>query len=93
VAHQEHPSPNNPEGIKGAGEGGLIGALATIAGAVEDALAPLGLSLNELPLREPDLASRCRPLQDLLNLPSSPAASRPADQSPVRVKRRLARTV
>ncbi|HWE61090.1 MAG TPA: xanthine dehydrogenase family protein molybdopterin-binding subunit [Chloroflexota bacterium] len=63
VEHDEHPSPNNPEGIKGAGEGGVIGALATIAGAVEDALAPLALSLNSLPLREPELAAQCRRLQ------------------------------
>jgi CO/xanthine dehydrogenase Mo-binding subunit len=32
------------------GEGGTIGALATIAGAVEDALAPFGVSLDMLPL-------------------------------------------
>jgi carbon-monoxide dehydrogenase large subunit len=62
VAHQEHRSPNNPEGIKGAGEGGVIGALATITGAVEDALAPLALTLNSLPLREPVLAALCRSL-------------------------------
>jgi carbon-monoxide dehydrogenase large subunit len=62
VEHQEHPSPYNPEGIKGAGEGGVIGSLATIAGAVEDALAPLGLRLNDLPLREPELAALCHPL-------------------------------
>ena len=48
--HQVSPSPYNPEGIKGAGEGGTIGALAAIAGAVEDALAPFGARLNELPL-------------------------------------------
>ena len=48
--HRSSPSPYNPEGIKGAGEGGTIGALATIAGAVEDALAPFGARLNTLPL-------------------------------------------
>jgi CO/xanthine dehydrogenase Mo-binding subunit len=63
VEHQEHPSPYNPEGIKGAGEGGTIGALATIAGAVEDALAPLRLALNDLPIRSEDLARLCRPLR------------------------------
>jgi CO/xanthine dehydrogenase Mo-binding subunit len=55
VEHVESPSPFNPEGIKGAGEGGTIGALATIAGAVEDALAPFGVTLNSLPLRPEDL--------------------------------------
>lgn len=58
VAHVETPSPFNPEGIKGAGEGGTIGALATIAGAVEDALAPWRLTLNSLPLRAEDLVRR-----------------------------------
>jgi CO/xanthine dehydrogenase Mo-binding subunit len=55
VEHVESPSPFNPEGIKGAGEGGTIGALATIAGAVEDALAPFGVTLNGLPLQREDL--------------------------------------
>jgi carbon-monoxide dehydrogenase large subunit len=63
IAHHEQPSPYNPEGIKGAGEGGTIGALATIAGAVEDALAPLNLTLNSLPLRSEDLARACSPLR------------------------------
>jgi carbon-monoxide dehydrogenase large subunit len=63
IAHHQQPSPYNPEGIKGAGEGGTIGALATIAGAVEDALAPLNLTLNNLPLRSEDLARACSPLR------------------------------
>src|SRR2546423_2828235 len=62
IAHHEQPSQYNPEGIKGAGEGGTIGALATIAGAVEDALASLNLTLNSLPLRSEDLARACSPL-------------------------------
>ena len=56
IEHDEHPSPNNPEGIKGAGEGGTIGALATIAGAIEDALGPWHPTLNTLPLRASDIA-------------------------------------
>lgn len=60
-----HPcrSRNNPVGIKGVGEGGTMGALATIVGAVEDALAPLSLKLNNLPLRFEGLARMCAPLQ------------------------------
>jgi carbon-monoxide dehydrogenase large subunit len=50
VVHHETPSPNNPEGIKGAGEGGTIGALATIARAVEDALSEFGVEVNDLPV-------------------------------------------
>lgn len=58
--HRASPSPYNPEGIKGAGEGGTIGALATIVGAVEDALAPFGPTLNELPLRPEALVALWR---------------------------------
>ncbi len=72
VAHLETPSPFNPLGIKGAGEGGTIGALATIAGAVEDALSPFGVTLNSLPLRAEDLAR------------ATGALARHADRSPAR---------
>jgi carbon-monoxide dehydrogenase large subunit len=37
-------------GVKGAGEGGIIGTCAVIASAVEDALAPLGVQITEMPL-------------------------------------------
>jgi CO/xanthine dehydrogenase Mo-binding subunit len=50
IDHAPSPSPYNPLGIKGAGEGGTIGALATIVAAVEDALSPLGIRLDQLPL-------------------------------------------
>jgi carbon-monoxide dehydrogenase large subunit len=63
VEHHACPSPNNPEGIKGAGEGGTIGALATIVGAVEDALLPVHPRLNSLPLRYEELARLCGPLR------------------------------
>ncbi len=51
IGHTETPSPLNPLGIKGAGEGGTIGSLATLVGAVEDALAPFGVELRDIPLR------------------------------------------
>lgn len=47
---QEARSPHNPLGAKGAGEGGTVGVGAAIANAVEDALAPLGVRINSLPL-------------------------------------------
>jgi carbon-monoxide dehydrogenase large subunit len=64
IAVKEHScfSRNNPEGIKGVGENGTMGALPTIIGAVEDALAPLALTLNEMPIRWEDLARICAPL-------------------------------
>ena len=45
------PSPLTSHGQKGSGEGGYLGAPAAIASAVNDALAPLGIELDTLPLR------------------------------------------
>jgi aerobic carbon-monoxide dehydrogenase large subunit len=46
----ETPSPHNPLGVKGAGEMGTIAATVTIANAVMDALAPLGIRHIDMPL-------------------------------------------
>ena len=43
------PSPRNPLGIKGAGEAGTVGAVACLASASHDALAPLGISSIDFP--------------------------------------------
>jgi carbon-monoxide dehydrogenase large subunit len=43
------PSPNNPLGVKGAGEAGTTGALPALALAVLDALAPRGIKHLDLP--------------------------------------------
>jgi aerobic carbon-monoxide dehydrogenase large subunit len=50
VAHIESESPTTLGGFRGMGEGGTIGAPAAIANAVADALAPLGIEINELPV-------------------------------------------
>ena len=51
VVLEEAPSPNNPLGVKGAGEGGIIATGAALANAVANALAPLGVEgVTELPL-------------------------------------------
>jgi carbon-monoxide dehydrogenase large subunit len=50
VIHIESPSPFNPLGVKGAGEGGTIPAAACVISAIEDALAPLRVTVSELPL-------------------------------------------
>jgi carbon-monoxide dehydrogenase large subunit len=50
VLHRTTPSPLNPEGIKGAGEGGTMPVPATIANAIDDALAPLGVTVTRMPL-------------------------------------------
>jgi carbon-monoxide dehydrogenase large subunit len=43
------PSPNNPLGLKGAGEAGTVGALPVIINAVVDALRPLGVTHLDMP--------------------------------------------
>ncbi|TSD64201.1 xanthine dehydrogenase family protein molybdopterin-binding subunit [Aeromicrobium piscarium] len=44
--HFESPSPLNPYGFKGAGEGGAAGAPGALVNAISDALSPLGVSLK-----------------------------------------------
>jgi carbon-monoxide dehydrogenase large subunit len=48
--HVESPSPLNPLGVKGAGEGGTIPAAAAIIAAVENALAPFEVAISDVPL-------------------------------------------
>jgi aerobic carbon-monoxide dehydrogenase large subunit len=50
IALEEKPSPNNPLGAKGAGEGGIIPVGGVIANAVAAALGSLGVEPRELPL-------------------------------------------
>jgi carbon-monoxide dehydrogenase large subunit len=50
VHHLESPSPYVPGGFKGMGEGGAVNAPAAVLGAVNDALAPLGVVANHTPL-------------------------------------------
>jgi aerobic carbon-monoxide dehydrogenase large subunit len=50
VVHLETESPTTLGGFRGMGEGGTIGAPAAIANAVADALAPLGVVVDELPV-------------------------------------------
>ena len=50
IIHLEYPSPRNPLGIKGVGEGGAIAPPAAIANAVEDALRPFDVCVRETPL-------------------------------------------
>jgi carbon-monoxide dehydrogenase large subunit len=50
IAHIESPSPLNPLGVKGAGEGGTIPAGAAIIAAIENALSEFGVRFAETPL-------------------------------------------
>ena len=51
IIDHETPSPHTVLGQKGSGESGYLGAPAAIANAVNDALKPLGISHNTLPLK------------------------------------------
>jgi aerobic carbon-monoxide dehydrogenase large subunit len=50
IRHLESPSPLNPLGAKGAGEGGIMPVHPVIAQAVEDALAPFGARVGRVPV-------------------------------------------
>ncbi len=50
LVHLETPSPLNPLGVKGAGEGGTISAIGAIVSAVENALEPFGVRIAEAPI-------------------------------------------
>lgn len=50
IVHIETKLPDNLGGFRGMGEGGTIGAPAAIANAISDAIAHLGLGINELPV-------------------------------------------
>jgi carbon-monoxide dehydrogenase large subunit len=53
IVMDEHPSPINPLGAKGAGEGGMVGSGGVIANAVANALRSFKPDLRELPLSPP----------------------------------------
>jgi carbon-monoxide dehydrogenase large subunit len=50
LVHLESPTPLNPLGVKGAGEGGTIPAAAAIIAAVENALGPFGIEIADSPI-------------------------------------------
>ena len=50
VEHLEKYVPATAGGFRGMGEGGTIGAVAAVANAVADALAPLGIEIMEVPV-------------------------------------------
>jgi carbon-monoxide dehydrogenase large subunit len=67
MQHLETPSPLNPLGVKGAGEGGTIPAAAAIVAAIENALIPFGVTFSECPITPARIvhALRTRKSQDL----------------------------
>jgi carbon-monoxide dehydrogenase large subunit len=60
--YKESPSPNNPLGVKGVGEVGVIPAAAAVISAIEDALSPFGVHISHMPVMPHELLgliSRC----------------------------------
>jgi CO/xanthine dehydrogenase Mo-binding subunit len=51
IVKHETPSPHTVFGQKGSGESGYLGAPAAVASAVNDALNPLGIKVNAVPMR------------------------------------------
>jgi 2-furoyl-CoA dehydrogenase large subunit len=51
IVHHETPSPHTVFGQKGSGESGYLGAPAAVASAINDAVRPLGLVVNTLPIK------------------------------------------
>ena len=60
VVHIESPSPINPLGVKGAGEGGTIPAPAAIMSAIEDALSPWNVVISGAPITPSMIVEKVR---------------------------------
>jgi carbon-monoxide dehydrogenase large subunit len=52
-SYADKAAPSNPLGVKGAGEGGIVGVAGAVANAVAAALRPLGAEITRLPLSPP----------------------------------------
>src|SRR5436305_4761240 len=72
VMLEHHPSPINPLGAKGAGEGGIIAAGGVMANAVANALGSLGVEPRELPLTPSRICERVQAAPKRLALWLSP---------------------
>ncbi|MBI1958764.1 MAG: molybdopterin-dependent oxidoreductase, partial [Candidatus Rokubacteria bacterium] len=85
IAHVVSPSPLTPLGSKGLGESSSMTVPAVIANAVSDALSPLGIRINELPMTPSTL---WKAIERAGRRPAAPTAghpgSRPATGPPVR---------
>jgi len=60
LRHLESPTPLNPLGAKGAGEGGIMPVHPLIAQAIEDALAPFGARVARVPVTRADIVGMTR---------------------------------
>ncbi|MQA85543.1 MAG: molybdopterin-dependent oxidoreductase [Streptosporangiales bacterium] len=69
--HLETSSERNPLGVKGVGEAGAIAPPGAIANAVADALSPLRVELDELPLSPPAVLAAVQAARDRAQPPDS----------------------
>jgi carbon-monoxide dehydrogenase large subunit len=60
MIHQHSPSPLNPLGVKGVGEGGAVAPPAAIANAICDALSPFGVEFNATPIKPEHIVQAIR---------------------------------
>ena len=60
IRHLESPTPLNPLGAKGAGEGGIMPVHPLIAQAIEDALAPFGARVTRVPVTRAEIHAMAR---------------------------------
>jgi len=60
ILHHNTPNRRTPAGIKGMAEGGVMGAIGVIANAVNDALAPFGVTVEKMPLTPQSLRALLR---------------------------------
>jgi carbon-monoxide dehydrogenase large subunit len=57
LLHEHSPSPLNPLGVKGVGEGSAISPPVVIANAVSDALSPFKAEFNSTPVKPEQIVS------------------------------------
>jgi CO/xanthine dehydrogenase Mo-binding subunit len=60
LRHLESPTPLNPLGAKGAGEGGIMPVHPLLAQAIEDALAPFGARVERVPVTRAEITEMVR---------------------------------
>jgi 2-furoyl-CoA dehydrogenase large subunit len=72
IIHHVTPSPHTVFGQKGSGESGYLGAPAAIASAVNDAVRPLGIGVNSLPIKLAQLGDMIAAARDQSNTVGEP---------------------
>lgn len=75
IVLENHPSPVNPLGVKGAGEGGVIPVGGVIANAIASALSSFGVQPDELPLTPPRIWELIQRSSASVDLPSHTAGT------------------